>query len=98
MASGLPYEEIKDKLYITGELLNCCRLCVACYRMFIENVLKYKPMKGVEGLFVGEFADLYPDGTYLVRMDGHISVCKDGTIYDLFDCRDEFITDAWRVD
>ena len=55
-------------------------------------------MKGVDGLFVGEFADLYPDGTYLVRMDGHISVCKDGTIYDLFDCRDEFITDAWRVD
>lgn len=98
MASGLPYKEVEDKLYITGELLNCEKLCVACYRMFIENVLKYKPMKNVETLFVGEFADKYPVGTYLLRVDGHITVCRNNIIYDIWDCRNEIITDAWKVE
>lgn len=97
LASGLPYEEIENKLYMTGELLNCERLCVACYRMLIENVLKYQPMKRVQSLFVGEFADLFPEGTYLLRVDGHITVCKNGTIYDIWDCRNEIITDAWKI-
>ncbi len=98
LASGLPYAEVEEKLYMTGQLLNCHRLCIACYRMFIENVLGYKPMKNVESLFVGEFADKFSYGTYLIRVDGHITTFIDGVIYDLFDCRSEIVTDAWRVD
>lgn len=96
LASGLPYKEIQDKLYYTAKLLNCDKLCVCCYRHLLDDVFKYQRMD-CDGLFVREFADKHPKGIYLLRIDGHITCCIDNTIYDLWDCRDEFITDAWKV-
>lgn len=96
LASNLPYEEIQEKLYYTARLLNCDKLCVCCYRHLLDDVFKYQRMD-CDGLFVGEFADMHPDGVYLLRIDGHITCCIDGVIYDIWDCRNEFITDAWKV-
>lgn len=83
---------------MTGDLLDCDELCLACYKLLLENVFKYKPVKNVRGLMVGEFADLYPEGTYLVRVDGHITSCIDNDIFDIWDCRSEIVTNCWRVD
>ena len=41
--------------------------------------------------------DIFPLGTYLITMNGHITVAKDGTIYDTFDCRDRVVRSAWEV-
>jgi hypothetical protein len=46
---------------------------------------------------VGEFADLHHYGVYLVRMAGHISTIIDGDCYDIWDCRDQNLTNAWKV-
>lgn len=46
---------------------------------------------------IGEFAEEYNKGTYLVTMAGHITVVKDGIVYDTFDCRDRQIWDAWKI-
>lgn len=46
---------------------------------------------------VGEFAEEYPRGTYLITMNGHITCCIDGVIYDTFDCRDRIMWCAWEV-
>lgn len=46
---------------------------------------------------VGEFAEEYPRGTYLITMNGHITCCIDGVIYDTFDCRDRIMWCAWKV-
>lgn len=46
---------------------------------------------------VGEFAEEYPNGTYLVTMEGHITVVIDGIVYDTFDCRDGIIWCIWEV-
>jgi hypothetical protein len=46
---------------------------------------------------VEEFADMHPIGTYLVRMEQHISIIIDNCIYDIFDCRDKVLTNAWEV-
>lgn len=96
LASGIKYTEVRKKLFYTSRLLNCEKLCVCCYEHLLEDVFKYKPMQ-CDGLTVEEFADLYPHGIYLVRMDGHISTIIDNTIYDIFDCRDIEITNAWKV-
>lgn len=48
-------------------------------------------------LKVGEFAELNPYGTYLVTMLGHITVIKNGTIIDTFDCSDRIMWCAWEV-
>lgn len=98
LVSGLPYYEVYDKLYLVADLLDCEMLCVYCYRFLIENVLNYAPIP-TDDLYPAEFADKYPDGTYLLRMEGHIVPLIDGVIYDLFDSRYYgIITDAWRVD
>lgn len=51
-----------------------------------------------EGLSVEEFADIYPYGVYLVRIDGHLTCVIDDGVYDIWDCRDELATNAWIVD
>lgn len=97
LASGLPYPEIRRKLFHTSRLLNCDKLCVACYRHLLDDVFKYPRVK-CYGNTVNEFAQKHPKGAYLLRMSGHITTIIDGTIFDLFDCGDIEITDAWKVD
>ena len=46
---------------------------------------------------VGEFLDEHPKGTYLVTMEGHITVIKDGVLYDTFDCRNRRMWCAWHI-
>ena len=47
---------------------------------------------------IGEFCGEYPKGTYLVTMAGHITVVIDGTVIDVFDCRNREMWSAWEVD
>lgn len=47
---------------------------------------------------LGEFAETYDEGIFLVTMPGHITVVIDGVIYDSFDCSDRYIWCSWRAD
>ena len=49
------------------------------------------------GRTVGEFAEEHPRGTFLITMNGHITCCIDGTIYDTFDCRNREMWCSWYV-
>lgn len=46
---------------------------------------------------VGEVIEEFPVGTYLVTMNGHITVIIDGTLYDTFDCRGRAVRCIWYV-
>lgn len=46
---------------------------------------------------VGEFLNEHRRGTYLVTMQGHITVIVDSVLYDTFDCRDTRMWCAWKV-
>lgn len=65
---------------------------------FVENYLdkNYKRVLHYSKT-VGEFAEEYPIGTYLVTMPNHITVIIDGIIYDIFDCRGRNMWCAWEV-
>lgn len=97
MATGLPYNEVAKKLYYSAKLLDCDKLNVCCYKHLLDDTFKFHRVK-CAGLTVAEFAEIYPTGIYIIRMDGHLSVLIDQTIYDLWNCKDEILTDAWRVD
>lgn len=96
LASGLPYAKIRKKLFHTARLLDCMRLCVTCYEFLIREVLGGIPVN-CEGMTINDFSKLHPYGTYLLRMDGHISTLIDFTVYDIFDCREHKITNAWKM-
>ena len=65
---------------------------------FIEPLLdsRYKRVC-CKSKYVGQFVDDHPIGTYLITMNGHITCCINGTIFDTFDCRDRTMWCAWRV-
>ena len=90
----IPYSEVRRKLYYTAKLFNCDKLCMSCYRHLIEQVLKCIPVD-CDDMTLEEFADRNNNGVFLVRMAGHISSVVDGKCYDIWDCRDEILTDAW---
>ena len=66
---------------------------------FVEPLLDYRytRVRTYKGETVGEFSERNPYGTYLITMHGHITVLKNGTIYDTFDCRNKKLWNVWRV-
>lgn len=97
LASGLPYKEVRRKLYHASKLLECeSKLCPTCYGFTIQSVLGGVP-KNCEGMTVGEFADKHPIGIYLVRISGHLTCLIDGTCYDTWNCLDKMCDIVWRV-
>ena len=95
-ASEIPYRKIRKKLYHTAKLLDCEKLCMTCYSFLIQEVLGGIP-KNCEGMTVGDFADLHPKGTYLIRIQGHLTTITNKTIYDIWDCRNKFCDVAWEI-
>ena len=84
------YRELSDLAQKDGMLLDDVN--------FIEDYLddRYKRIPHLSKT-VGEATEEFPKGTYLVTMEGHITVFIDGTLYDTFDCRDRAIRCIWYV-
>ena len=96
LASGLPYHKVRSKLRHTARLLDCVKLCPTCYGFFIQQVLGGIP-KNCEGMTVGDFADLHPHGTYLIRIKGHLTCVKNGELWDIWNCLSKPCDLAWEV-
>lgn len=94
LAEGKTWQETYNELsYIAG--LNGIILDDV---NFIEPLLdsRYK-RQCFNDLTVGEFAENHFFGTYLITMNGHITCCIDGVIYDTFNCLDRKIKCVWQV-
>lgn len=46
---------------------------------------------------VGDFVNTHKIGTYLITMNGHITCCIDGVVYDTFDPRDRLVWGIYKV-
>ena len=97
LASGLEYGEVRRKLYHTGKLLDCTRLCWRCYNFRLTNVFGYK-LVNCDDMTVADFANANKKGKYLIRIDYHLTFLQDGTIYDIWNCLNRKCVLAWRVD
>ena len=66
---------------------------------FVEPLLDYRydRVKTYPKETVGEFSEQHKIGTFLITMPGHITVLKEGIVYDTFDCRDRQLWSAWEV-
>ena len=85
------YDELSDIAQYEGILLDDVN--------FVEGYLdrRYKRIPHYSKT-VGEFAEEYSLGTYLVTMPNHITVIIDGVVHDVFDCRNRIMWTAWKVD
>lgn len=69
---------------------------------YIDEYLerKFKKICGCKGnvkITVGDFVEKNPVGTYLITMNGHITCCIDGCIYDTFNPKDRIIWGIYKV-
>lgn len=92
------YYTIQSKLELVGALFECEKLCVCCYKFLLDNVYNLKRIEEFSGFTIKEFMKLNPKGTFIIRLDGHLTHCIDGVVYDLFDCSNEIIDLIWYVE
>lgn len=59
--------------------------------------LIFKAIKGEPRLKGTGFAELHSQGTYIIKMAGHITVCVDGVILDTWDCSYRSVYTAWEI-
>ena len=65
---------------------------------FIEDYLDSRYHRTCNyNMTVGEFLKMHKHGIFLITMPGHITVIKDGILYDTFDCRNRLMWCAWRI-
>lgn len=80
----LGFQSYKDTKFLYKHLEN--------YERIILKAVRGEPrIKGYD------FTEMYPKGTYILKMAGHISVMIDGVIYDTWDCRYRTVYTAWKV-
>lgn len=70
---------------------------------YIDEYLdkRFKKICGCRNNFkisVGDFVDTHPNGVYLITMNGHITCCIDGCIYDTFNPKDRMVWGAYKID
>jgi hypothetical protein len=59
--------------------------------------LIFKAVKGEPRLKGSDFTELHPTGTYILKMAGHVTCCKDGVILDTWDCGFRSVYTAWEI-
>lgn len=97
LATGYKYSDVRKMLFFSSKLMKCMKLAYECYSHLLDDTLKF-PRVNCRGLTIDEFADKYPFGTYIIRIEGHLTCVKNNSLYDIWDCRNEFCDIVWRVD
>lgn len=91
------YYYIQNQLELIAQLFDCEKLCVCCYKFLLDNVYGLKRIEEYNGKPIKYFLNTNPHGTYIIRVDGHLTHCVDGVVYDLFDCTDDIIDIIWEA-
>ena len=97
LALNEDYYTIKRKLELVGELFECEQLCVCCYKFLLDNVYNLDRIEECQGMTVNEFADFFPQGVYIIRVDGHCTCVIDTQLLDIWNCGNEIVDIVWKV-
>lgn len=95
-ATRIPYRIVERKLWLIAQLFDCDMLCMCCYHHLLENVFGFVPKKA-NGKTVKELAEDFKNDILIIRIEGHLTMSEYGTVYDIWDCRDEVADTFWIV-
>ena len=91
------YYIIQRKLQLIAELFECEKLCVCCYKHLLDSVYNLERIESYQGMTIEEFLSYEPYGTFIIRVDQHLTCAINGVLFDTWDCRDEIVDIVWRV-
>lgn len=97
LATKEDYEDIQEQLYLVGKLFRCEKLCVCCYKHLLDYVYNFDRIESFQGYTIDEFKIMNPHGTYIVRVNGHLTCVIDGEIWDTWDCGHYIVDIVWEV-
>lgn len=98
LATNLSWDEAYDWLSLYAKSQAIMMDEVEYIDQFLdEHFIKMCGCKGQVKVTIDQFINSHPTGTYLITMNGHITCCIDGTIYDTFDPRDRIIWGIYEV-
>lgn len=91
------YYEVLEELELIGKLFKCEKLCVCCYKFLLDNVYGLERIEEAKGMKIKDFIQKNKKGTYLIRIEGHLTCIINGICYDTWDCTNEKIDIIWVV-
>lgn len=94
---GEDYYTVQERLYLVAKLFDCDMLCVSCYKFLLDDVYKLDRLDEFAGMTINDVAKHLRKGTFLIRVDGHLTVLRDGFIEDLWDCGEEIVRVIWCI-
>jgi hypothetical protein len=70
---------------------------------YIENVLggqklSFPAQTGQPRMNGERFCQAFPEGTFLLKMAGHLTCVSGGNLFDTWDCSKKCVYVAWRID
>lgn len=95
---NIDYNTIYKKLCLVGKLFDCEKLCVGCYKYLLDEVYSLDRYGNYKGCRIEDFLENHTIGTYIIRVNGHLTCAIDGVLCDTWDCRDEIIDIVWIVE
>lgn len=95
-AFGVTWEEAGDMLYSSARHIGCEMSCIGCYASLLDELRLSEIVS--KGMSVGQLADRYSDSILLLRLPGHLTCARYGTVLDIWDCSDEIVDRAWIVE
>lgn len=98
LAVNEDYYTIQHKLDLIGDLFDCEELCVCCYKHLLDSVYELERYESYQGMTIEEFLNLNPKGTFIIRVQGHLTCGIDGVLYDIWDCRNKIVDIVWKVE
>lgn len=96
-AIGEDYYTVKRRLYLVAELFDCDMLCVNCYKFLLDEVYKLDRLDEFSGMTINEVLEHLQKGTFLIRVDGHLTIIRNGVIEDIWDCGEEEVRVIWCI-
>lgn len=94
VAEGISWDEAYNELSESARDLRLMMSSVEAIEEYLDRKYRRIPIRVKT---VGDFIDTHPYGTYLITMNGHITVLKNGVNYDTFDSSERVIWSAWKV-
>lgn len=96
-ATGLSYKTANRLLSQVGEMLNCDKLCVCCYKHLLSHILGYEKYICKSGTLVEDVLRDFSDSVLIIRIEGHLTCAKYGVLLDTWKCVDKEVDCFWIV-
>lgn len=99
-ATGKPYTQIEREIWLALGEVGYRHHCDAG-KIYLQKCgykkLSFPAKKGCPRMTPRAFAESHQKGRYVLSLAGHFTTSVEGQIYDIWDCSDKCVYNAWEI-